>query len=82
MAKAIRSIKMDLREQHSVQPFERFVKIGGFKWLLRKTLVTRPVRAKLYQIVMEAIETQEFAKLKKCAECSTFFVAGDSRDSL
>jgi len=62
-----------------IRPFERVVKIGGFNWLLRKSQTGDSIRARLYRVVVEALETGELVRLKKCDECIRFFVAKDPR---
>lgn len=65
-----------------VRPIDRVVRIAGYKWLLRKTPVASSVRAKVFQIVMEALETDTFLNLRKCKECPRFFVAADPREEV
>ncbi len=64
-----------------VRPFDKDIKIGGFKWRLRKTPLADSIRTKLYQIIIEAIETQALPNFKVCEVCSKFFIAAEPRDN-
>jgi len=67
---------------HPVRTFDRVVRIAGFKWILRKTPVANSLRSKVYQIVMETLETDTFSNLRKCKQCLRFFAARDAREEV
>lgn len=69
------SIDDNPRFRRLLGPDRRILKIGGKKIIFYKMYEASSYRRYFYGILMMALESGDFARLRKCKECQKFFVA-------